>query len=62
MNSIVDKEIIISADKVLLSDYTGILMNSKSVRIDPDQIEKVTKSHTFLKEFLQNSSVDLNKL
>jgi histidine ammonia-lyase len=51
MNSIVDKEIIISADKVLLSDYTGILMNSKSVRIDPDQIEKVKKSHTFLKEF-----------
>jgi histidine ammonia-lyase len=57
MNSKTEKEIVISADNVMLSDYAGILIDSKSVKIDPDQIEKVKKSYAFLKDFARKKVI-----
>jgi histidine ammonia-lyase len=51
MNPRTEKEIIISADNVMLSDYTDILIDSKSIKIGLAQIGKVKKSYVFLKDF-----------
>lgn len=51
MNSKTEKEIFISAEDVTLSDYTSILLDFRSIKIDLAQIEKVKKSYTFLTEF-----------
>ena len=41
----------------MLSDYTDILLNFKTIDIDLAQIEKVKKSYTFLKDFARKKLI-----
>ena len=52
-----ENNINIVAENIMLSDYADILLNCKSIEIDPDQIEKVRKSYQFLKEFVNNKLI-----
>jgi histidine ammonia-lyase len=56
MSSKIEK-INITAENVMLSDYTDILLNDKTIEIDSTQIEKVKKSYTFLKDFAQKKVI-----
>jgi histidine ammonia-lyase len=57
MNSKTEKKTIISPDNVMLSDYADILLNFKTIEIDLDQIEKVKKSYSFLKDFARKKLI-----
>jgi histidine ammonia-lyase len=57
MSSKTEKEITISAENVILSDYTDILLNLKPIKIELAQIEKVEKSYAFLKDFAKKKLI-----